>query len=548
MNRLPLLMTGRQADALVTRVARETEERVWARAKESYTADQAALDYNRRSSRWLNLTEVGNYKSVVNEATRQSNVKWSRANFLNNPLVIQAARLYAGFVFGRGVTVPKLSEDWVESLKAETKEDKPKAAQQVETMVKDFWLDRWVQYYLSGAQSQIAVYLQLLRDGEVPILVFGKGGRFSATLLDSLEIVDVLEHRTRPGVPVLWKRKRQDRNGATFTEWYPALEVWDSEDEWREQAKTLSVRDYGAGMKAIDKTAGGQVWLYMVKLNRHEALPLRGHPAFWAAIPWCAAVQDQIANLRTYCRSLAAWAWRQKMLGASGPQLQAAASALSTPLDSTTQHKPLVGSVRVESGTTDLEPISLGTGGAQSFAIGIEQTLQMVYAATGLPKHYFTGDQPGGLTNKDQTELRVRKLFEAEQQFWVGAYDALFQHLARIVNIEVNTPSLIDFDFPTLVDRDAVAMLPALAQATVGGIIAPDDACRTAAYYLGAEDIDAWVERLTGAAPDDLATATEIEALIEREPLKAAPIVLRWSRRVQKAAQEHLARESAKGA
>jgi len=536
-------MTDRTFDRRIREAVKQTENKVWTRARESYEQHYAELDWEKRNSWWMNLTDSANHKGAVSEQQRQAAVKRSRGNFLNNPLIVQAARLYFGFVYGRGVTMPKVNEDVMAKDK--------RAAAQLLAIIEQFWTDPHVQFYLSGYLAQRERHDQLQRDGEIPILVSEKGRRFSAAILDSLEITDVIEHRTLPGVPVLWKRQYKDRSGTNHIEWYRAIEMSGPEgaDEVKFASSTAGNKTWGQGGKLMDKTAGGtQLWLYMVRVNRFETLPLRGHPAWYSVLPWCAAVQAQVADLRTYCRALAAWAWKQKMPGANAADVSAAKGSLASTLDQTVQ-RPVVGAIRLETDAQNLEPISLGTGGANSFSIGIERTLEMVYAGLGLPAHYFAADQPGGLTAQDQTELRVRKLFESEQLYWTAIYDGLFGHLARLAGLDVQASRLIDIDFPALVDTDAVPLLGGLAQAVMSGYIAPEDACRTAAYGLGAEDIDAWVERLAGAASESTETLTEVESLVDRDPLKAAPIVLRWARRVQKAAREHQARETAgKGA
>lgn len=531
-----MLMTGRTFERQLHAVAKQAEERTWARARESYEQHYAEMDFEKKNAWWMNLTSGGDYRAAVTEQQRQAAVKRSRGQFLNNPILGQAARLYFAFVYGRGITTVKVNEDLAAKDKG--------MADRLLKVIDQFWTDRHTQFYLSGYLAQRDRHDQLQRDGEVPILVSEKGGQFSCAVLDSLEVVDVIEHRTLPGVPVLWKRQYRLRDGNAKVEWYRAIEVAGpgGNDEWQTAMKTAGVKAWGQGARLVEKTPNGsQLWLYMVKANRHETLPLRGHPVWYSVLPWCAAVQAQVADLRTYCRALAAWAWKQKTPGANAAELSAAKGTLASTLDGTVQ-KPVVGSIRLETEGQNLEPISLGTGGANSFSIGIERSLEMVYTGLGLPAHYFAGQEPGGLTTADKTELRVRKLFEAEQLYWTAVYDGLFGHLARLADMNVQASGLIDIDFPALVDEDAVPLLGALSQAGVAGIIAPEDACRTAAYALGAEDVDAWVERLVTAAPGDAATMTEIDQMIESNYLKAAPIVLRWSRRLQHKARESMAK------
>jgi len=204
----------------------------------------------------------------------------------------------------------------------------------------------------------------------------------------------------------------------------------------------------------------------------------------------------------------------------------------------------VTGAIRIEGEGQSLEPIDVGSGGATAFRIGIEESLKMVYAGLGLPGHYFGDSAPGGLASTDRTELPVRKLFESEQMFWTNVYDSLFQWLARLAGKTINTQAIIEVDFPALVEKDANSLLAGLSSAVMAGYVSPEDACREAAYALGADDVEAWVDRLTEMTADNTQTLTEVESLLQREPLKAAPIVLRWARRVERAARESRAKEN----
>ena len=346
-------------------------------------------------------------------------------------------------------------------------------------------------------------------------------------------------------VPVLWKRQYGTRDGGQAVEWYQAIECYDDPEEIKSVANTRSTRQWGARAGLRDKSNdGSDLWLWVVRLNRFDTLALRGHPEFHAAIPWCAAVQEQTANLRTYCRALSAWAWKEKLAaGAGSGAIATARGALASTLDGSV-NRIVTGAVRVEGEGHDLEPIDVGSGGAQAFRIGIEESLKMVYSGLGLSGHYFGEESPGGLAATDRTELAVRKLFESEQQFWTSIYDSLFQWCARLVGIELNTQAIIEVDFPALVEKDSAGLLTGLSSAVTAGYVAPEDACRVAAYQLGADDVEAWVERLSEVTADNTQSLTEIESLIEREPLKAAPIVLRWARKVERAARESRAKEN----
>ena len=554
-SKLPMLMGRGSVERVirqsVTEASKLTEERVWKRAEESWASSQAEVDYQAKSNLWYSMVDVLGQRSAITEAQRQEDVKRSRTNFRVNPLVRRAAKVYFDFVFGRGVSTPRLSSDWVESLQqAEGKEpgdseEQPKAAASVEAIVRQFWFDRWIQFYLTGYPAQLDRYYQLLRDGEMPLLIAHKAGQFSLSVLDSLELVDVIEHRSKPGVPVLWKRQYGTRDGGQAVEWYQAIECYDDPEEIKSVANTRSTRQWGARAGLRDKSNdGSDLWLWVVRLNRFDTLALRGHPEFHAAIPWCAAVQEQTANLRTYCRALSAWAWKEKLAaGAGAGAIATARGALASTLDGSV-NRIVTGAVRVEGEGHDLEPIDVGSGGAQAFRIGIEESLKMVYSGLGLSGHYFGEESPGGLAAADRTELAVRKLFESEQQFWTSIYDSLFQWCARLVGIELNTQAIIEVDFPALVEKDSAGLLTGLSSAVTAGYVAPEDACRVAAYQLGADDVEAWVERLSEVTADNTQSLTEIESLIEREPLKAAPIVLRWARKVERAARESRAKEN----
>lgn len=505
-----------------------------AAATESWANHQVEIEWRRNQSKWLqevNGTKLGR----VDEQSRLAAVGRSRNNALNNPLIVRALGVYFGFVFGRGVSAPRLSADFEKMLRDEARVDAaspaPAQVERLNAIIADFWHDADNRRYLTGYRAQRDRYYQLLEDGELPLLLFEKAGHVTCVALDTTDIVDVVPHPRYPGVPLLWKRHITLTEGGERDEWYRAVETYGDDKTVQDELGKIGARRFGVAGKLRDRTADGtRIWLMMVRVNSADPMALRGHPPLFSAFPWSAAVQELVADLRTYLRALAAWAWKEKVTGTASD-----VAAARTALQSTTDGKnprPVVAAVRVEGKGRDLEPINVGTGGAGSFSVAIDECLNMVYAAAGLPAHYFGDTEQGTLATATAMELPVRKLFEAEQQWWTALYDELIQFVARVNGFEVATDRFIEIDFPTIVERDAPSLLGALSQATATGVISQDDACRTAAYALGADDVEAWVERLE--SPDSgPGTLTELEAAMESEPAKYAPIVLRFSRKVR---------------
>jgi hypothetical protein len=536
------LLTRKAAESMISGAVERAEERTWARARESYDALISEQSWLQHNQVWLSA--LGGGKSRLDENLRRSYVERSRANALHNPLYVRALQTYFTFVFGRGISRPRLADDWVESLQSGERatDALPREAEALEAIVKTFWTAPDSQHNLTGYHAQQKRYMQLLTDGELPLLIFERGGKFTVGCLDSLELQDFIEHPKKAGTPLAWKRQYATRSGGQITEWYPAAESVGAEDELAKQFNTLGVKDAGSGSgrggRLIDKIDGTRVWLWNLVVNRADPLGIRGVPPFFSVLPWSAAAQDLTSNLRTYLRALSAWAWKVKLgQGATAANVSSVKSQLASQFSGAaypTNPAPVVGSVRVETQGQDLEPITFGAGGAQAFETAIKTCLDMVYAGTGLPSHYFGNVDTGNLATASAMELPVRKLFESEQQWWTELYDTLFQWMGRVSGLVVDAETVIEIDFPTIVERDATALLQGLSQATMAPLIAPEDACRTAAALLGADDIEAWVERLTvGSADTQAAGATELEAMIRDNPLKAAPVVLRLTRKVR---------------
>lgn len=463
-------------------------------------------------------TAYGGGNGVADEAARLAALDKSRRHFLGDPIVTQAERVWFEFIFGRGVSEPKLAEDYEKMLRDEMglaeDADKPESAVKLEKLVMSCWSAPDSRNYLTGFDAQRRAHRRLARDGELPVLIFANSNKtdFAFGLLESREVCLAVEHPEKPDTPVAWCRKWKRNNGGEGVEWY-----WSAESIGQDWSKFLP--------KSVTPKDG--VWLALFRSGA-EACKMRGWPLFWSSLSWSNAANETVSNLRTWLRAKAMLAWDEKVPAGKEGSRQ---TTWATKLDGSNPTAP-VGSAYIHNDQYGLEPIEISDAGSKMFETAILQCKLMAFAGVGLPAHYFADISQGNLATATAVELSVRKLFEAEQQWWTGMHDSLIQYVARLSGIDVNARRVIEIDFPTIVEKDAVVLLGALAQAVPGGVISAEDACRTAAYALGADDVEDWVERLMASAPDSQ-TATELDTLIQNAPEQAAPIVLKFARRVR---------------
>ena len=483
---------------------------------------------------------------IADEKQRVKIVCDMRQHFASDPLIWAAFRTYWSFVFGRGLRRPQVSAAWSKSLQGDAAEP-PDVVKALDKLLTQVWLDPITQFYLGNLQAQQRMYMRLKQDGELPILVCGNGvkgpgARFGLMVIDSLEIPAWEKDPKHPGIALAWERSVMGQMGIkTSSEWYADIETAIAGDG-------LPTIDYlPADIKLIDNK-----WLYVVNEGSDPTSP-RGLPVWMSALGFAREVKSSCEDMRTYIKALTNWAWKEKVTGGQAKVNQMSAQVGST-LDLTHPVGP-VAKIRSMGMGRDLEPIEIGTGGANAFTALIKDLKLMVCAATGLPAHLFGDVAAGRLTTAASLDVAVVKTFQSEQRFVESIFDVLFRKLALMAGLDVaDTEELIQIDFPELDTKDAAPMLTAMAALKQAGFPGPEIA-EEAAKLLGA-DPDKWVERMEQDAANAQANVqpqslTEFNSMVDRAAeaqdedtlARCATFALRFAGRAEQELRKLQARE-----
>jgi hypothetical protein len=474
-------------------------------------------------------------KTRIRDGERNKAVAEMRWQFAHDPLIARAFAVYWSFVFGRGLNVPKIAPSYVEGLapdsSVQSKDEgttEPAIVGKLRALITGIWLDPITQIYLSTFMAQQRAYMRLKQDGELPIVVCANTGKtqFALMLLDSLELTEFDPDPKHPGVALAWKREYKVGGVSQKIEWYADIETASEDDRLPRITDSKQ-----AGNVQSDK------WLMVVNEGSDPTSP-RGIPAWYSALVFSRGVNEVIKDERTYLKALSNWAWLQTT---NGGQSKVDALAAMTASTLNLQH-PVgpIAKVRTMPEGTKLEAIDIGSGGANAFDACVKSLKLMVCAGTGLPLHLFGDVGSGRMSTANSLDTAVIKMFAAEQRFIESAFDVLFQKVARMAGMDVNTERLIQIDFPELDTKDSAPLLASIAQ--LGGAGFPMiELARVAASLLG-EDPEEWVTRLEAdAQQNNPASLTEFNQAVDKAAEagdtaamhKLAVVALRFAHKVK---------------
>jgi hypothetical protein len=484
----------------------------WALAESA--ASHATEMLWRNKQNLVDIADSGKTGTFTDDERKAAVVR-SRLHYKNDPLYIRAINLTAAFIYGVGVSMPKPARDLAGSQpeddgdEAPETENRPKGKRsltelekQVNTLVQDFWHDDINLRYLTGNAAQIQLCRRFLKDGEIP-LILGLDS-YRIVPVDCLDIVEVKEHGSLAGMPMLYKRQE----GPGRFRWYWSIEAeMFKADPSFEIERTRLQTDLGA---TPDDKAVMMLWKY--------GDGLRGYPPFFSALDWGAANTLLAGNLQSYVKSVTAIVgkYKGKMTATDIARVK---NEVASNLSRTNGLPPPTGSVRVEGeGGAEYSLLNVPTGGAEIFKTGFEVSRLMVSAATGIPIHWLGDPSTGNLATATAMELAQLKDFTGWQQWFIGCYDNLFRALARLDGITTDTARFIEIDFPDLTQDEFASKSAGLAALKASGGMSDEDFARQVAYLCQSDDVEAWVQRATEEADSAEATITQ---MVEHNPMRA---------------------------
>jgi hypothetical protein len=176
----------------------------------------------------------------------------------------------------------------------------------------------------------------------------------------------------------------------------------------------------------------------------------RGAPLLLCVMDWIDQYRRFLASRIAIVRSLARWAWKQKVPG--GTAQVAAVKA------KTNEKYPQAGSVLIENAGVDTQPIKTSTGGTEAKDDGRMIKLQ-VCAGVGIPEQYFGDIATGNLATAKTVELPLLKQFGSHQQLWSDAYTDILKVILEERGVKDPT---IDIDFPPIAPEETLAAMTAI--------------------------------------------------------------------------------------
>lgn len=473
-------------------IALEQEQAGWVRAG-TYGAEQ----FNRQSLRTIN--------------------RLARLNYLKNPFVRRGCLAITYYVFGRGMNV---------SARDDTVND----------VLQAFIDDETNQLELTGPIARKQKDIDLRVDGNLFFVLFTEPvtGHVRLGTIPPDEITDII--RNPQNKKRVWYYKRE----LTFDEF--SVETGLSTPS----TKTLWYRDFryrGDRSTAINGQDIEPSPIYHVKTGGFSDWVF-GVSEIYAALDWAKAYKTFLEDFATIIRSLARFAWRQKVQGGARG-VQAAKARLNTSLSATapleTNPSPLTGSTHIYNDGNELDP--LRTAGSTTSATEGQPLLDAVAAAFGIPSPWFGNVDVGNHATAQSLNRPTELQFKDRQELWIEIYKTLIKYQIEqaviapqgelrgygtsetneygesVVVFDDGVDTTINVDFPPILEHSVVEAVDAIIKAFTldGKTLVVDDVRYVFGLLLnelGVDDVDEVLDNLFPEGFElkqgaDLAAATE---------------------------------------
>lgn len=503
--------------------------------KEEVTAQSRTLE----DIGWINLGLDNNSQNMLFSGGFKKMLQTCRLYYYKNPLAGHWVHLTTEFVFGEGVSVPKVKDVKAEEAK-KTKAIKERVARRVamqaaaqeaaqaaaaqnvteqdivdeeesnpytdkvQEVVQKFWNDPDNQRAFASCQAQWLLSNKVQYEGNIFFILFIDDlGDVRARILNADEVADIIydpEDRSRPRFyKVIVQQKKFNFLSDTYDIGQQKFVYY---ADWR----NYNPEDFNIPK---DKLIEGAV-IYHVKTNC-DINDKFGVPDLYRGIDWIRAHKDMAGDLATLIKSLSTLAWKKKVKGTTA-QVNAIKTALNTKINLSNKFAS-AGSTQIENEGIDTEPINTPTGGVKIGTDGLKQMQLMVCAASQIFYHYYGDPSTGNLATATSMELPMIKKFTMYQKFWTEIYVALvmfqihqkmnlgllpgeviFNEKTGYEEYVMDKEITIDVDFPPILEKDLKLSADGLETAKRANLIGDESAARMFLQAANLNNIDQEIE------------------------------------------------------
>lgn len=418
---------------------------------------------------------------------------------VKNPLIVSGLRIRSGYVWGQGVEIT-----------ARANGKKP-GEQDVQAVIDAFLQDPHNQRAYTGAEARDQLEHALATEGEIFTALYTRPltGAVQARTIGPDEIVEIIHNPDDRSEPWYYRRR-----------WVQQIVTPEGQHLQQAREELHPCVDYRPRTRPRRL---GQVpirWdapILHTAVNRPRGWS-RGIPDVYPAIDWARAYKIFLEDWATLVKSLSRFAWKLTSKG-SGRRQARERLAAAPPRDPATGQEQAAGATAITPTDAALEAIP--KSGATIDSDSGRPLAAMVAAALGVPVTMLLGD-PGTTGNRATAETLDKPTQLAMQQrrtVWQSTLDRILQYVIteavraprgqlqggidrdvyydrEQVTLVGDTPTAVDYDWPSLEDTDPVQLVQAIVEADSTGTIPPEEILRMLLTALGVKRVDELVERL----------------------------------------------------
>ncbi|MEU7590610.1 hypothetical protein AB0A95_30510 [Micromonospora sp. NPDC049230] len=454
---------------------------------------------------WRRFTTIGQQEFTAEGMVQLRAV--CRLMSLANPLIKRGLNLRSYYVWGQGCEITARAN-------GKAKTDGAGKEQDVQSVIKAFIDDPGNQSALFSAQARDELEHSLGTDGEVYVALFTRpqSGWVQARTILADEIHEVISDPDDAATPWyyrrVWTRNTHNAQGrleqTTEELLYPDVDY-----------KPASKPGMFGGVKVRWDAP-----VIAVQANRPRGWQ-RGIPDAYASVNWARAYKEFLEQWSSLMRSLARFAWKLTAEGRNKPQAKAALAAAGAGNTSTTPgERNDVGGVAVTPVGGNLEAIP--KTGAVIDAESGRPLAMMVAAGLDIPVTMLLADpgQTGARATAETLDWPTELAMMARRSLWTAFQKRLVQHVIteavrasqgplkgtvkrdkvtgrEVVQLDGDTDTTVDVDWPDLDETDPKAVIDAVVAAAATSTLPPELILRLLLQALGVREAETLLSEMT---------------------------------------------------
>ena len=385
----------------------------------------------------------GAYTGYLNDASERTRaVKESQRLWKYDVLASWMIQTWTNFGFGENIEIIPMDEN-----------------------AKEVWEEYWYaeenQIILSDDEIQ-----SLSEEGNVNGEIFfvyyisQLNGKVQVSVIDPLEIAEIIVDKTNPYKKLLYKRQYSNANNTTETLYYIDISVMndpDMADEFIENAyfhggETLnSIKNKLAHKVKEDNTF---VCVQHVPFNRKSRKMLRGWPLLTAGAPWIRE-SNRFEEHRATLAAAVAMIVNKVKVDAGSRGVKDIRSAIASTLSATNAiegNPPPVGGTMVHNKAVDVDRMPLTTGGSDS-KFDRDGIGRMAALGGGLLAPYVGLGDYSRLATSTQMETPMLRGFSRYQRFWASQFQKMVWVVLRADELWGNRTEYETYEADVSTDR-----------------------------------------------------------------------------------------------